>query len=187
MHRWLVATHGAVVQGGDVKRELIITAEGRERAVTVDGPSQDGRFRVWVDGAEQAVDARALRPGTWSLVIDGRSYLVDLDHRRSGIAASVGDSEAMLHVEDALHKRLAAAAGTRVAARGESIRAPIAGKVVKVLVAPGDQVAAGSAVIVLEAMKMENELAAERGGTVTAIHKVAGQAVDTGDLLVEMS
>ena len=171
-----------------VKRELIITAEGRDRAVTVDGPSQggDGAFRVWVDGAEQEVDARQLRPGTWSLVIDGRSYVVDLDRRRAGIAASVGDSETMLRVEDALHKRLAAA-GTRAAVRGEAIRAPIAGKVVKVLVSPGDQVAAGAAVIVLEAMKMENELAAERGGTVSAIHKAAGQAVDTGDLLVEIA
>ena len=169
-----------------MKRELIITAEGRERTVTVDGPFPDGGFRVWVDGAEQQVDARALRPGTWSLVIDGRSFVVDLDRRRNGIAASVGDSEALLHVEDALHKRLAAAAGARATVRGEAIRAPIAGKVVKVLVAPGDQVAAGAAVIVLEAMKMENELAAERGGTVTAIHKVAGQAVDTGDLLVEI-
>jgi biotin carboxyl carrier protein len=169
-----------------VKRELIITAEGRERTVTVDGPSPDGRFRVWVDGAEQAVDARALRPGTWSVVLDGRSYVVDLDRRRNGIAASVGDSEAMLRVEDALHKRLAAAAGTRTTTRGESIRAPIAGKVVKVLVALGDHVAAGAAVIVLEAMKMENELAAERGGMVSAIHKAAGQAVDTGDLLVEI-
>ncbi|HEY0989616.1 MAG TPA: biotin/lipoyl-containing protein [Kofleriaceae bacterium] len=170
-----------------MKRELIITAEGRDRAVTVDGPSQggDGAFRVWVDGAEQEVDARQLRPGTWSLVIDGRSSVVDLDRRRAGIAASVGDSETMLRVEDALHKQLAAA-GTRAAVRGEAIRAPIAGKVVKVLVAPGDQVAPGAAVIVLEAMKMENELAAERGGTVSAIHKTAGQAVDTGDLLVEM-
>jgi biotin carboxyl carrier protein len=170
-----------------VKRELIISAEGRDRTVAIDGPSPDGRFRVWVDGAEQDVDARALRPGTWSLLIGGRSYVVDLDRRRTGIAASVGDSEVMLRVEDALHKRLAAAAGTRTAARGEVIRAPIAGKVVKILVAPGDPVAAGAAVIVLEAMKMENELAAERGGTVSAIHKVAGQAVDTGDLLVEIT
>jgi biotin carboxyl carrier protein len=169
-----------------VKRELIITVDGRERAVVVDGPGQDGRFEVSIDGAVHQVDARALRPGTWSLLIGGASYVVDLDRRRTGIAASVGDSEAMLVVEDALHKRLASAAGARPAVRGEAIRAPIAGKVVKVLVAAGDQVAAGAPVIVLEAMKMENELAAERGGTVSAIHKAAGQAVDTGDLLVEI-
>ncbi len=169
-----------------MKRELVVTADGRDRTVIVDGPGQDGRFRIAVDGVEQDVDARALRPGTWSLIIAGRSFVVDLDRRRTGIAASVGASEALLQVEDALHKRLASAAGTRPAARGESIRAPIAGKVVKVVVAVGDQVAPGASVIVLEAMKMENELAAERGGTVSAIHKVAGQAVDTGDLLVEI-
>jgi biotin carboxyl carrier protein len=170
-----------------VKRELIVTAEGRDRTVIVDGPGPDGRFRISIDGVEQRVDATALRPGSWSLIIAGRSYQVDLDRRRGGVAASVGAGEVMLQVEDALHRRLASAAGARAQARGESIRAPIAGKVVKVLVAVGDQVAPGSAVIVLEAMKMENELAAERGGTVSAIHKAAGQAVDTGDLLVELA
>ncbi|HEX7704038.1 MAG TPA: biotin/lipoyl-containing protein, partial [Kofleriaceae bacterium] len=70
--------------------------------------------------------------------------------------------------------------------RGEALRAPIAGKVVKVLVAVGDNVAPGTAVIVLEAMKMENELVSERGGTVKVVHKQAGQAVDTGDTLVEL-
>lgn len=170
-----------------MKRELIVTAQGRDRTVTVEGPLEDGRFRVAIDGAVRVVDARLLRPGTWSLVIDGASFIVDLDPRRGGLAASVGASEVQLSVEDALHRRLASAAGTRAAPRGESIRAPIAGKVVKVLVAPGDQVAPGAAVIVLEAMKMENELVAERGGTVTSVHKAAGQAVDTGDLLVELA
>ena len=170
-----------------MKRELIVTADGRDRMVAVEGPLPDGRFRVTIDGTSHEVDGRAIRPGTWSLVLGGRSYVVELDKRRTGVAASVGASEAMLQVEDALHRRLAAAAQPRATARGESIRAPIAGKVVKVLVAAGDQVAAGTPVIVLEAMKMENELVSERGGTVTAVHKQAGQAVDTGDLLVELT
>jgi biotin carboxyl carrier protein len=170
-----------------MKRELIVTADGRDRTVTIEGPHPDGTFVVAIDGVERTVDARAVRPGTWSLLIEGRSFLVDLDPRRTGITASVGASEVVLQVEDALHRRLSQAAGARVrTTSGETLRAPIAGKVVKVLVAVGDQVAAGSAVIVLEAMKMENELIAERGGTVKAVHKAAGQAVDTGDLLVEL-
>src|SRR5262245_40373025 len=127
-----------------MKRELIVTVQGgdpSDRTVTVEGPLADGRFRVVIDGSERLVDAQVVRPGAWSLVIDGRSFVVDLDPRRGGIAASVGASEAMLQVEDALHRRLAAAAGARGAVHGESIRAPIAGKVVKVLVAPGDLVA----------------------------------------------
>jgi biotin carboxyl carrier protein len=170
-----------------MKRELIVTAQGRDRAVTVEGPLDDGRFRVAIDGATRVVDARSLRPGTWSLVIDGASFVVDLEPRRGAVAASVGAAEVQLTVEDALHRRLSTAAGARAPARGETIRAPIAGKVVKVLVAPGDQVAPGTAVFVLEAMKMENELVAERGGTVASVHKSAGQAVDTGELLVELT
>jgi biotin carboxyl carrier protein len=173
-----------------VKRDLIVTADGHDRSVTVEGPTADAgdaAFRVTVDGKEYLVDGKAVRPGTWSLVIDGKSYLVDLDRRRTGIAATVGASQATLQVEDALHKRLASAAGSRAVARGESIRAPIAGKVVKVLVAVGDQVNPGSPVIVLEAMKMENELVSERGGTVSSITKSAGQAVETGELLVELT
>lgn len=172
-----------------MQRELIVTVNGQDRTVAVEGPLEDGRFRVAIDGEARLVDARAVRPGTWSLLIDGKSFVVDLDPRRAGVAASVGETEVVLSVEDALRRRLAAtAAGARgAAASGEAIRAPIAGKVVKVLVAPGDQVAAGAAVIVLEAMKMENELVAERGGTVSAVHRAAGQAVDTGDLLIELA
>ena len=172
-----------------MKRDLIVTADGRDRSVTIEGPTPEGTFHVTIDGTLRVVDGRAIRPGTWSLVIEGRSFVVDLDQRRTGIHASVGASEANLQVEDALHRRLSQAAGAGRASsqRGETIRAPIAGKVVKVLVATGDQVAPGTAVIVLEAMKMENELVAERGGTVGTIHKSAGQAVDTGDLLVELA
>jgi biotin carboxyl carrier protein len=171
-----------------VKRELIVTADGRDRDVVVDGPREDGTFRVAIDGVEHVVDARAVRPGTWSLVVGGESFTIDLDHRRDAVVATVGASEIALGVEDALHRKLSRAAGARAQApRGEQLRAPIAGKVVKVLHAVGDTVAPGAAVIVLEAMKMENELASERGGTITAVHKSAGQAVETGEVLVELA
>jgi biotin carboxyl carrier protein len=172
-----------------MKRELIVTAEGQERTVVVEGPREDGRFSITIDGKTRDVDAKSIRPGTWSILLDGHNYLVDLDKRASlqgKVAASVGASEAVLTVEDAQHRRLAASVSPRGQARGETLRAPIAGKVVKVLVAIGDTVAPGAAVIVLEAMKMENELVSERGGTVKAVHKQAGQAVDTGDTLVEL-
>jgi glutaconyl-CoA/methylmalonyl-CoA decarboxylase subunit gamma len=172
-----------------MKRELIVNTGGQDRTVVVEGPLDNGMFQIMIDGASREVDAKLIRPGTWSIEIAGRNYLVDLDKRpalQGKVAASVGASEAVLSVEDAAHRRLAAAAAPRGQARGEQLRAPIAGKVVKVLVAIGDTVAPGHAVIVLEAMKMENELVSERGGTVKAVHKQAGQAVDTGDLLVEL-
>jgi acetyl-CoA/propionyl-CoA carboxylase biotin carboxyl carrier protein len=170
-----------------MKREWIVSEAGVDRSVVVDGPRADGRFQVTIDGVAREVDARLVRPGTWSLVIDDHSFTVDLDRRRNVVAASVGAGEVTMSVEDALHRRLARAAQPRDRLRGESLRAPIAGKVVKVLCAVGDTVAPGTAVCVLEAMKMENELVAERGGTVSAVHKQPGQAVDTGDLLVELA
>ncbi|HEY1548091.1 MAG TPA: biotin/lipoyl-containing protein [Kofleriaceae bacterium] len=170
-----------------MKRELIVTAEGRERSVVIEGDLDSGNVHVTIDGVGKAAQARAIRPGTWSIVVDGRQHLVDLDKRRTGIAASVGASEVVLQVEDVLHRKLAQAAKPRERASGEALRAPIAGKVVKVLVAVGDTVAPHTPVIVLEAMKMENEIVSEHGGTVKAIHKQAAQAVDTGDLLIELA
>jgi acetyl-CoA/propionyl-CoA carboxylase biotin carboxyl carrier protein len=55
---------------------------------------------------------------------------------------------------------------------------------VKILCAPGDEIAAGQPVAVLEAMKMENEIVAERGGKVAEVKKEAGQSVETGELLL---
>lgn len=71
--------------------------------------------------------------------------------------------------------------------RGPSrILAPIPGKVVAIRVAPGDAVEAGQSLVVLEAMKMENELTAEQPGTVAAVHVEAGTTVDAGTVLVEL-
>jgi biotin carboxyl carrier protein len=170
-----------------MKRALIATVLGREIEVSVEAAA-DGRWEVEIGGQVRQVDARPVRAGTWSLIIDGRAYLVDLDRRRTGTAISSRIAEAVAVIEDARKKRLAQAAHRDGLARtGEELRAPIAGKVVKVEVAIGDVVAVGQGVVVLEAMKMENELVAERGGTVTAIHKTAGQSINTGDLLVTLT
>ena len=66
------------------------------------------------------------------------------------------------------------------------LTAPIPGKVVAVKVEPGDEVEPGQALIVLEAMKMENELAADQTGKVVAIHVAAGDTVEGGELLAEL-
>jgi acetyl-CoA/propionyl-CoA carboxylase biotin carboxyl carrier protein len=180
-----------------MKRELhaTLSAPGtpaRDLPFVLEGPLADGRFELTtiVDGQRsepRVVDAKRVRGSTWSIIIDNRSYVVDVDKRRNGAAFSVNESDGLVLLEDAAKRRLSAAAGRAGAkASGETLRAPIAGKVVKVLVAPGDVVAPGTAVVVLEAMKMENEIVSERGGTVATIGKLAGQAVDIGDMLVDL-
>jgi glutaconyl-CoA/methylmalonyl-CoA decarboxylase subunit gamma len=171
-----------------MKRELVAdTGNGNSHAVVVDAGA-DGVFTVTVDGAAQQLDARRVRPGTWSVIVDRRAYLVDVEPRRGGaVEVTVGAGKAVVKIEDARTRRLAAATSrNRVMATGETIAAPIAGRIVKVHVAVGEVVAAGRSVVVLEAMKMENELIAERGGTVSKIYRQVGDAVDTGEKLVEL-
>jgi len=171
-----------------MRHELSASLGGREVEITVER-SRDGQWRVALDGGpERSVDAVEIRPGTWSLLVDGRSILVDLDRRAGATALMVGGEEVVVELVDARKRRLAQAvgAGSRAGARGELVRAPIAGKVVKLLVAAGADVTAGQGVAVLEAMKMENEIRADRGGTVDVIHVQPGQSVDSGELLVTL-
>jgi len=169
--------YAATVGPSGSKQDTNVTAERTD----------DGRWRIVVDGNEQLVDAALVRPGTWSLVIDGRSYLVDVDERKRGTVVLLGASETAVDLEDARRKRLAQLV-TRddAAGSGEEVAAPIAGKLVKLLVAVGDQVEPGQAVVVLEAMKMENEITAERGGKVKAVHAEPGASVETHDKLVTL-
>ena len=166
-------------------REWAVSTELLERVVTAE--RRGDALELTIDGRACAVRAAKIKPGLWSLLIEGRSHLIALEGSGAERVAVVGGRRIAVHVEDAQQKRLAAAVGAGTsAAAGEIIRTPIAGRVVKVLVAEGDEVAAGAGVIVLEAMKMENELRAERGGVVTRIHTEAGRPVDTGEVLVTL-
>ena len=169
-----------------MRRELMTEIDGREVAVTVE-LAADGRWLVAVgEGPARPVDAVEIRPGTWSLLCEGRSLVIDVDRRAGGTALLVEGEELQVELVDARRRRLAQAVGQggRASTRGETVRAPIAGKVVLIRVAVGQEVAAGEGVAVLEAMKMENEIRADRGGTVAAIKVTAGQSVDTGEVLV---
>lgn len=173
-----------------MKRELVSEAMGATRTVVVETSSNGAeRLSVTVDGQPIAVDARRVRAGTWSIILEHRSYLVELETRRGGqVAFTIGPASGTLSMEDARARRLASAAKReQKVARGETICAPIAGRIVKIHAAVGDVVAPGAAVVVLEAMKMENELLAERGGTVAKILRQVGDAVDTNEKLVELA
>lgn len=177
-----------------MKRELVAESGGSTRTVIVEavGEGKDAALRVTIDGLAQQVDARQIRPGTWSLIIDHRAHLVDLEPRRGAteftVVGAAGAGTGMVRVEDARSRRLAAAAKReRVTPTGETVIAPIAGRIVKIHCAVGDVVAPGTSVVVLEAMKMENELIAERGGTVSKIFRQTGDSVDTAEKLVELT
>ena len=164
--------------------ELAITVNGQERTLRLVHDAATGTLRAHLDGQERTVDARQVGPHTWSLIIDHRAVLVDLEPRRGGTYVATARSSALVSVEGAAQHKMRASAQRTGHASGETVAAPIAGRVVKLLVAVGDSVTPGQAVIVLEAMKMENELAAERGGIVDSIKRAVGDTVETGAPLV---
>jgi biotin carboxyl carrier protein len=144
-------------------------------------------FSVTVGGRCHTVDLICLDGAVASLrfVDDGRSFQVAYQHGGDHQwRVAVGEREFDLAVLTPVEAIGVAASSV---GRGPSrIDAPIPGKVVAVSVAPGDQVAAGQPLVVLEAMKMENELLAEQAGRVAAVHVSPGDTVEAGTVLVEL-
>ncbi len=141
------------------------------------------RLRVLVDGTPVEVDARLPASGVGSLLLDGVSYAVDLGGEWGDPCVVVDGEVLEVHVSDGARRRLGASAPAS-SGGGQRLLAPMPGKVVAVLVEVGQRVERGAGLVVLEAMKMENEFRATGDGVVSAIHVAPGQAVSAGDLLL---
>lgn len=161
--------------------------ELEEQAAGADGKP---KLRAVVDGVERVLDARRLGPGAWSLIGDGEARLVEVDGTapRLSVEVSHRDGEArQAVVEVARAGGEPAGASERAQSGPLAIRAPIPGKLVKLLVKAGDRVKAGQTLAVLEAMKMENELRAPRDAAVGAVHAAEGTTVETGQELLSLT
>ncbi|MFL6264063.1 MAG: biotin/lipoyl-containing protein [Thermoanaerobaculia bacterium] len=169
--------------------ELIVRQGEREERVRV--RRVDGGFEVTVGDRVHQVDALPARPGLLSLRIDGTrsiSYHQEAAVRRQkeGVYwVSTAQGSGPVEVADPL-AHLAAQSHSQGAKRRQRVDAYMPGRVVAVLVEEGAEVTAGQGIVVLEAMKMENEIRAEHDGRVSKIHVQPGQAVDTGNPLFEM-
>jgi biotin carboxyl carrier protein len=160
-----------------------LEVEGLVRKVQV--AHERGRFEILLDGVSHSVDAVAIEPGRWSLLMaDGRSHeVVIVANGREGAATVLVDGSVVpIGVRDPRGRR--DAAGAHAADGPIHILAPMPGKVVRVLAAAGDPVSARQSVIVVEAMKMENELRAPRAGIVGEVLVREGALVESGTLLL---
>ncbi|MEZ5316031.1 MAG: biotin/lipoyl-containing protein [Vicinamibacterales bacterium] len=164
-----------------------IEIDGQVRRVTVEtagetGPD-GGAFRVRVDDEPVTVAARRTDLGLALVFGDGRSVDAALTPRGAG-----GWFVQLPHVgldAEVDGRRLAQGRPGEVAATGaQRIAAPMPGRIVRVLVQPGEAVAARQGLIVIEAMKMENELSSPRAGTVREVAVSEGESVEGGRLLV---
>ena len=115
----------------------------------------------------------------YRVTVNGKAYDVDVEEMGAGAPAA-----APAPVAAPAPAAAPAPVAAPLAAGEGSITAPMPGKVLKILVAPGAAVAAGQLVLILEAMKMENEIFATAAGTVSQLGCKEGDSVNTGDTLL---
>jgi biotin carboxyl carrier protein len=155
------------------------TVDGQTIRVEVRG--KDGRHTVVLDGQPLAVDARETGRHFLSLLIDGRSHEAGIEKRPGGYTVVLDDDVVVVDLAEAAR---GAAAPPKKAGGPARIVAPMPGKIVRVLVTAGQAVEAGQGLVVIEAMKMENELKAPRAGRIKDVPARDGQPVDAGAVLV---
>jgi len=159
---------------------LDVIVDGRPHRVEVTGGK--GRYAVAVDGRSLEVDWREAGGPFVSLLMDGRSHHVGLEPCPGGYRVLVGSDE--FAVELLERNRVDAVPARGGAAGPARLVAPMPGRIVRVMVESGQEVAAGQGLVVMEAMKMENELRSPRAGRVAEVHAHERQTVETGALLV---
>jgi len=153
---------------GDTAHEIVVTR-------------QDAAYVVTLDGVEHVVDARKLEADFYSILYEGKSYEVSIESAGGSYVVRHGAHEQVVELADAslrgrndLHRRTGI----------HHVDSVMPGKVVRVLVAAGDEVQAGQGLVVVEAMKMENEIGSPRAGRVKSVEVTPGQNVETGARLV---
>ncbi len=160
---------------------MIFEARLGERVLRLELRASAAGEAVSLDGREVAADLVFTSDHFVSLLLDGRSYELGVEPDEEGALVHFpGGSQRVVLASGA------AAAPSATSHRGGPARvtAPMPGRVVRVLVAPGAAVEAGQALLVVEAMKMENELRSPRAGRVEQVAVREGQAVEAGALLV---
>lgn len=156
------------------------TVDGHDFAIDVDRAGE-----VVIDDQLCRVDLRSIDGAhLYSLIVDNASYELFVERRSGSLAVMIEGDLYEVAVEDARLKQLQAMGGQRHEEHGlYTVKAPMPGLVVRVLVQPGDHVAESQGLMILEAMKMENEIRSPRAGVVRTVAAAPGQTVNQGDAL----
>ena len=169
--------------------EILIGDRVRKVSVTQHG----ALLQVSVDGRTHVVDAKRVGDAGWSLLLQGEGDAHPVRSIDAAIAARNGNGELDVHVggravplviREGSSRPRHTGGGGQAGGGPQRVTAPMPGKIVRVLVKPGDEVQSRQGLVVVEAMKMENELRAARDGRVRDVAVVEGQSVEAGAVLV---
>jgi biotin carboxyl carrier protein len=166
-----------------MKLEVHIT--GRTRTVELE--REAGGWRATIDGQSMAADVIEIAPNTLSVLLAGQSHEVCVTPSPDGkLKLQAGAQEFSAEVLDPRTWSGRRHSGVEAEGR-QQIMAPMPGKVVRVLIKAGDAVEAGQGLLVVEAMKMQNEIRSPKSGTVERVLASEGQAVNAGEVLCIVS
>ena len=164
--------------------KLLTSVDGRPGKLEM--AQQDGVFRFEYtsersEGGPREASLVQVEPGIYSVLLNGRSYEVKVVNGPEGYYVDLEGLRSVVEVRD---PRSITPGGRGGAKEGrQTINAPMPGKVVRVMVQQGDQVEAGAGLVVVEAMKMQNELKAPKAGTVVQLKAVVGATVAMSEML----
>jgi biotin carboxyl carrier protein len=153
-----------------------VIVDGREVRLEWKQDGETCRFRLESE-EEKVADIREVGPGVYSILLGGRSYQAVMD----GNSVTLDGRSFCVEVFDP--RRWSRGRNHQETEGRQNIIASMPGKVIRVLVSVGDEVEAGQGLIVVEAMKMQNEMKALRAGRVVTVTAVAGATVNAGDIL----
>jgi biotin carboxyl carrier protein len=167
-----VTTYVALLDGGRREEPLEVRRTG------------PGTYEVRLRGEVHAVDAFRHDHGTLSLLVDTESYTATLDERAGGagrgpvVHVRVRGSVFPMELLGERKLRMRKAVGELTVGGRQEVTAPLPGRVVRVLVRTGERVSAGQPLVVVEALRMENELRSPKDGRVIEVHVSDGQVVE---------
>ena len=162
--------------------KFVATVAGQTKPVEVTGAS--GIYRVTIGDQVWEVDARPTSGGFWSLLVGGVSYVAGVTEHEGTIVVDVGGESYAIEVEETTRHAIRTRGGGAAGGASRTLTAPLPGRVTHVAVRAGDRVGPGDTLLVIEAMKMENEFKASAAGTVAEVRVEAGQTVNAGDVLL---
>lgn len=176
-----------------VKMTFIGVAENEEHRIIVDDHDRsDGVYSVELNGKTYVVDAHTMPSHIVTALIDNKSYDLDLDDRDQSsdpldgrLTVRVRGRVVRLEMLEERRKKMKDAQSSQFSLAGMvQIQSPMPGKVLRYLVSEGETVKEGQGLVVVEAMKMENELQAPKSGVVKTLSSSAGATVTSGALLL---
>jgi biotin carboxyl carrier protein len=141
-------------------------------------------YRVSVDGNEFLVDGKRTGRTNYSLIMDNRSFEIEVDQTEDEYRVLVDGRNYHIHLIDERRLRVGGAQPGLQLQGQQRVSVPMPGKIIAVLVSEGDEVERGQGLVIVEAMKMENEVRSPIAGTVKEIKVKPGEAVEGGAVLV---